>query len=152
MSTSGPRYTRRLLKELSDMQKKPTPGIELLETHDMKRWKIVIIGAPGSLYHGERFILQFTFSDGYPLDAPEVIFVQSIPKHEHIYGNGHICLSILYDDWSPALSVNAVCLSILSMLSSATKKESPPDNDMYVMNSRGRSPKESRWWFHDDKA
>ncbi|KAG6517044.1 hypothetical protein ZIOFF_020421 [Zingiber officinale] len=32
-------------------------------------------------------------------------------------------------------------------------QERPPDNDRYVKNCRnGRSPKETRWWFHDDKV
>jgi len=31
------------------------------------------------------------------------------PIHPHIYTNGNICLSIIYDDWSPALGVEAVC-------------------------------------------
>eukprot|EP01102_Stenamoeba_stenopodia_P017200 TRINITY_DN6131_c0_g2_i1.p1 TRINITY_DN6131_c0_g2~~TRINITY_DN6131_c0_g2_i1.p1 ORF type:complete len:151 (+),score=23.50 TRINITY_DN6131_c0_g2_i1:288-740(+) len=145
------RYTRRLQKELTDLQKSPPGGIEMDEVSDLKRWTINILGSPGTLYAGKKFKLQFVFPDMYPLEAPEVMFVgPQTPRHPHIYSNGHICLSILYDNWSPALSVSSVCLSILSMLSSNTKDEWPIDNDGYVARAIGRSPKDTRWMFHDD--
>ncbi|CAN0399173.1 unnamed protein product [Discosporangium mesarthrocarpum] len=76
--------------------------------------------------------------------------IQPSPRHPHIYSNGHICLSILYDEWSPALTIQSVCLSILSMLSSCAGKELPPDNDVYVRRIGHRSPKQTTWAFHDD--
>jgi len=143
--------TRRITKELQSLQKNPIEGFTVQEVKDISRWNITLVGVNDTIYENEVFQLQFTFSSTYPLEAPEVIFVGNhIPIHPHIYTNGHICLSILYDTWSPALSVSSVCLSILSMLSSCKEKALPTDNEKYVKNSKGKSPKQTTWWFHDD--
>lgn len=114
------------------------------------RWVVEIDAAKGSLYEGQTFQLKFKFNERYPFDSPTVTFIgHSIPEHSHIYSNGHICLSILSDDWTPALSVQAVCLSILSMLSSATKKERPPDDLIYTKTC-SKDPKRTKWMYHDD--
>ena len=127
-----------------------------LNTHSVQdnvaQWVIDVEGAVGTLYEGEKFQLLFKFSSRYPFDSPQVMFTgDNIPVHRHVYSNGHICLSILTEDWSPALSVQSVCLSIISMLSSCKEKRPPPGNDFYV-STCNKNPNKARWFYHDDSC
>ena len=114
-------------------------------------WHVHIRGAEGTMYSGEEYTLQFKFNNDYPMDSPEVVFLTPAPMHPHIYSNGHICLNVLYEDWSPALTVHSLCLSILSMLSSASVKGLPEDNARYTSTPRG-NPKHTRFAYHDDSV
>ncbi|XP_043066693.1 ubiquitin-conjugating enzyme E2 W isoform X1 [Drosophila bipectinata] len=146
---------RRLHKELMSLIKEPPPGVTVdteSVQQNLSEWKINIKGFEGTLYEGEDFQLLFKFNNKYPFDSPEVTFIGSnIPVHPHVYSNGHICLSILTEDWSPALSVQSVCLSIASMLSSCREKKRPPDNTLYVKTCN-KNPKKTKWWYHDDSV
>ena len=87
------------------------------------------------------------------MDSPIILFQPPSPVHEHIYTNGHICLNILGSDWSPALTIKSVCLSILSMLSSAQIKTRPDGDARYSAHHPADSnPKKTRWLFDDDKV
>ncbi|KAH9363727.1 hypothetical protein HPB48_020461 [Haemaphysalis longicornis] len=142
---------KRLQKELLSMQKEPPPGVSVDIDNvgsNLTQWTVDMEGAKGTLYEGEKFQLLFKFTSKYPFDSPEVTFLgPNIPVHPHVYSNGHICLSILTDDWSPALSVQSVCLSIVSMLSSCKEKKRPPDNSLYVKTCN-KNPKKTKWWYH----
>ena len=54
--------------------------------------------------------LRFVFNDNYPIEAPEVVFIGKTPEHEHVYSNGFICMSILYDGWVIRLECCDECL------------------------------------------
>lgn len=57
-----------------------------------------------------------------------------------------------YFEWSPALTVSSICLSVLSMLSSAVKKVKPANDSEFVKRAAGRGPKAFLWSYDDDKA
>jgi ubiquitin-conjugating enzyme E2 D/E len=68
-----------------------------------------------SPYQDGVFFLSIHFPTDYPFKPPKVNFQTRI-YHPNINSNGSICLDILRDQWSPALTISKVLLSICSML------------------------------------
>jgi ubiquitin-conjugating enzyme E2 D/E len=58
-----------------------------------------------SPYSGGVFFLSITFPTDYPFKPPKVSFTTKI-YHPNINANGSICLDILRDQWSPALTIS----------------------------------------------
>ncbi|KAJ1962197.1 hypothetical protein GGI12_002788 [Dipsacomyces acuminosporus] len=139
---SNARHKTRLMKELKAMKGESSSSIVLMNAEKLDEWVVAIHGVDGTLYAGETYNLRFGFSENYPMESPTVVFIGRVPIHPHIYSNGHICLDILYDKWSAALTVKSLCLSILSMLSSCKEKVKPPDNQHYIATA-DQSPREA---------
>ncbi|KAE9531660.1 hypothetical protein AGLY_010866 [Aphis glycines] len=78
-------------------------------------WVSTILGPPGSVYEGGVFFLDIHFTPEYPFKPPKVTFRTRI-YHCNINSQGVICLDILKDNWSPALTISKVLLSICSLL------------------------------------
>jgi len=153
-TTSMAVSTRRLQKELNEIKTQGTPvGINLLSADDFQTWYLSLEVLGETVYAGEVFALKFRFDNSYPISSPAVQFVvddgYKAPVHPHVYTNGHICASILGNEWSPVLSVVAVCVTLQSMLASCKKKELPPGNDSYVRHAP-ENPKKTRFEYHDD--
>ena len=73
------------------------------------------MGPEDSPYAGGVFFLNIAFPADYPFKPPKVNFTTRI-YHCNINSSGGICLDILKDQWSPALTVSKVLLSICSLL------------------------------------
>uniref|UniRef100_A0A673CUE5 Ubiquitin-conjugating enzyme E2 D4-like n=1 Tax=Sphaeramia orbicularis TaxID=375764 RepID=A0A673CUE5_9TELE len=69
-----------------------------------------------SPYNGGVFFLNINFPTDYPFKPPKVSFKTKV-YHPNINSEGGgICLDILRSQWSPALTVSKVLLSICSLL------------------------------------
>jgi ubiquitin-conjugating enzyme E2 D/E len=82
---------------------------------DLFRWEGVIFGPDDSPFSGGVFKLTIQFPVDYPFRAPHVQFQTRI-FHPNINSAGMICLDILKKEWSPALTISKVLLSITSLL------------------------------------
>ena len=148
-----PQLMLRLKREAEDIYNNYKDTLLLdIKDHEQCIWHIHFKGAEGSVYAGELYTLQFKYTDQYPFESPEVQFIGKPPEHEHIYSCGFICLSILDSDWTPALKTSSVVLSIMSMMSSAKKKMKPVNDQESSRYMAGKSPKDIRWVFEDDKC
>lgn len=107
---------KRINKELTDLGRDPPSSCSAGPIgEDLFHWQATIMGPGDSPYSGGVFFLAIHFPTDYPFKPPKVNFTTRI-YHPNINSNGSICLDILRDQWSPALTISKVLLSICSML------------------------------------
>ena len=115
---------KRIQKELIDLGKDPPANCSAgpIDEKDQYHWQATIMGPDDSPYAGGVFFLNIHFPTDYPFKPPKCNFTTKF-YHPNISSRGTICLDILNDKWSPALTMSKVLLSISSLLTDAN-----PDN------------------------
>ena len=107
---------KRLQRELIEIQKDTPVNCSAGPcNNDLFNWEATIIGPTETPYEGGIFKLKILFPADYPFKPPKITFETRI-YHPNINGTGGICLDILKDQWSPALNITKVLLSICSLL------------------------------------
>ncbi|XP_021759503.1 ubiquitin-conjugating enzyme E2-17 kDa-like [Chenopodium quinoa] len=107
---------KRILKELQDIRRDPPTSCSAGPvSENLYQWQATIIGPADCPYAGGVFLLSIHFPSDYPFKPPKVAFRTKV-FHPNINNNGNICLDILRDQWSPALTISKVLLSICSLL------------------------------------
>ncbi|KAJ7015454.1 hypothetical protein NC653_004680 [Populus alba x Populus x berolinensis] len=72
---------------------------------DMFHWQATIMGPADSPFAGGVFLVSIHFPPDYPFKPPKVSFRTKV-FHPNINSNGSICLDILKEQWSPALTIS----------------------------------------------
>uniref|UniRef100_A0A667YZI7 E2 ubiquitin-conjugating enzyme n=1 Tax=Myripristis murdjan TaxID=586833 RepID=A0A667YZI7_9TELE len=103
--------TLSLLQELNDLARDPPAQCSAGPVGDDSK----CLTPSDSPYQGGVFFLTIHFPTDYPFKPPKVAFTTRI-YHPNINSNGSICLDILRSQWSPALTISKVLLSICSLL------------------------------------
>ncbi|KAF7834058.1 ubiquitin-conjugating enzyme E2 27 [Senna tora] len=118
----------RVQKELVECGKDAEgSGITVVPKADnLARLIGTIPGPVGTPYEGGIFKIDITLPDGYPFEPPKMQFATKVWHPNISSQSGAICLDILKDQWSPALTLKTALLSVQALLS-APAPDDPQD-------------------------
>ena len=139
---------KRIQKELKDLEKDPPLSFSAgpINRVDLYHWQGSIMGPSESPFHGGVYFLDIRFPNDYPFKPPKLTFKTRI-YHPNINSNGSICLDILKDQWSPALTISKVLLSLVSLLTDPNPEDPlVPEIAHVYKNNRAKYNQNAREW------
>ena len=80
---------------------------QLGDSIDLPSLQATIMGPADSPFSGGVFFVSIHFPPDYPFKPPKVSF-QTKVYHPNVNSQGSICLDILKEQWSPALTISKV--------------------------------------------
>jgi ubiquitin-conjugating enzyme E2 D/E len=138
MSHKKSTIVNRILKEITDMKNNPPDNCSAGPENDsnIMLWKATIIGPKASPFENGIFFLNIEFPNNYPFAPPIVKFTTHVYHPNINKTTGAICLDILKSEWSPALTISKVLLSICSLLTDPNPKDpfEPAIAKLYMRN------------------
>jgi len=108
----------RIMKEYQDLQKNQkenTVTVWMID-NDIHHWKGKIHGPIDTCYAGGVFIIDIVIPNDYPFKPPKMKFDTKI-WHPNISSvTGAICLDILKNEWTPALTIRTALISLQALM------------------------------------
>jgi ubiquitin-conjugating enzyme E2 D len=108
-------FLKRIKDEIKDF---PVENIVFAgpEEDNLHHWSATLLGVQGTPYFGGAFALKIVLPEDYPMKPPKINFTTPIFHPNVVLKSGLVCLNILGLDWSPALTISKVLLSILALM------------------------------------
>ncbi|KAI4837160.1 ubiquitin-conjugating enzyme E2 [Plasmodium brasilianum] len=123
----------RLQKELKDIENENVQEIDAhIKDSNIFEWVGFIKGPAGTPYEDGHFILDITIPNDYPYNPPKIKFNTKIWHPNISSQTGAICLDVLKNEWSPALTIRTALLSIQALLSDP-QPDDPQDAEVAKM-------------------
>ena len=112
MSSAG-----RIKKEIEDLKRDVSSGIKVeSDPCDPNHLKGSLKGPPDTPYHNGTFEVDIVIPTDYPFTPPKMKFLTKLWHPNVSSVTGAICLDILKDQWSPALTMKTVMLSLQALM------------------------------------
>ncbi len=139
---------RRLVRELREVAEDGGSGVSARPKGDNISHLFGSIQGPGDTpYEGGIFEVDITVPNDYPFEPPKMKFVTKVWHPNVSSQTGAICLDILKDQWSPAMTLRTALLSVQALLSSPEPND-PQDAQVakqYLVNRREFDEQARSW-------
>lgn len=117
--------TKRIEKERAYLHRDPIEGCtaEPVSDTDLLYWTGAISGAPGTPYQHGTFTIAVDFPEDYPTQPLRLTFTTPL-FHPNVDSSGGVALADLQrNNWSPAVTIRHILLSLQAMLSDPNLEE-----------------------------
>ncbi|KAG2448397.1 hypothetical protein HYH02_006289 [Chlamydomonas schloesseri] len=109
----------RIQKELKEIERDTASGVTVhLKNNSLQHLTGYVPGPKDTPYEGGLFAVEINLDNGYPFVPPKMRFITKVWHPNVSSQSGAICLDILKDQWSPALTLKTALLSLQALLSS----------------------------------
>ena len=138
----------RITKELNELRRDAESKVEM-EQDQANPMHIIgkIHGPPDTPYAGGVFCVDINVPNSYPFDPPKMKFLTKLWHPNVSSQTGAICLDILKDQWSPALTLKTTLISLQALMC-APEPSDPQDAEvanMYLSNREAFNDKAKLW-------
>jgi len=114
----------RVQKELKEIEKDKASGVTVsIRDNNLQMLVGTVYGPKDTPYDGGIFTVDIQLPESYPFVPPKMRFITKVWHPNISSANGAICLDILKDNWSPALTLKTAMLSLQALLACPEPKD-----------------------------
>eukprot|EP01025_Chloroclados_australasicus_P047038 TRINITY_DN5217_c0_g1_i3.p4 TRINITY_DN5217_c0_g1~~TRINITY_DN5217_c0_g1_i3.p4 ORF type:complete len:192 (-),score=34.61 TRINITY_DN5217_c0_g1_i3:439-1014(-) len=108
----------RIPKEIKDIEMDPNCGVSVqVINNNIRTLEGCLQGPKDTPYEGGIFFVTINLDEEYPFAPPKMKFTTKVWHPNISSQSGAICLDILKDQWSPALTIKTALMSLQALLS-----------------------------------